>query len=206
MTIKNALKKQVETKLLNINKAYIYLIINSLNGKIYVGSSAKNIRNRFAKHISELNLNRHHSPHLQSAWNYYGHEAFHFCIVESVEDISKLYEIEQLWIDSVDSKLCYNTAMVAGSPLGLKRSDETKEKLRKAIKLRKPISEETRIKMSISAKNKIFSEQHRINLSKAHIGKTHKEESKNKISKALRNKKKSQEHVLNMWTSRWNNG
>jgi hypothetical protein len=49
----------------------IYQIRNKANGHRYVGSS-NNIQERWHKHISDLNRNKHHSRHLQNAWNKYG--------------------------------------------------------------------------------------------------------------------------------------
>lgn len=107
----------------------IYLIINSINGKVYVGSSI-DIETRFYMHSYYLENNKHKNPHLQASWNFYGSDAFHFCIVEecSKED---LLEIEQLWINASQGN-CYNASPIAGNTLGKKHSEETKLKISKA--------------------------------------------------------------------------
>jgi group I intron endonuclease len=79
-------------------KSGIYKIVNILDGKIYIGSSS-NFCKRWNGHITCLRKNKHHSPHLQNAWNKYGEENFKFEIVEVVEDFNKLFEREQYYID-----------------------------------------------------------------------------------------------------------
>lgn len=68
-----------------LNKIGIYAIKNTVNGKIYVGSTAKSFKTRFNQHISKLRNNKHHCAHLQYAFNKYGEEVFDFEILEVVE-------------------------------------------------------------------------------------------------------------------------
>lgn len=44
----------------------VYKIINTINGKIYIGSS-KDIDRRWSEHVRALELNAHINPHLQNA-------------------------------------------------------------------------------------------------------------------------------------------
>jgi group I intron endonuclease len=78
--------------------------------------------------VQHLNKNKHHSKYLQRAWNLYGEQNFKFYIIEEVENCLNLIEREQFWIDNKTSN--YNMCKKADSSLGLKRSEETKEKLR----------------------------------------------------------------------------
>lgn len=110
----------------------IYLIINSINEKLYIGSSV-NIEWRFYEHCYNLSLNKHKNTKLQAAWNFYGADAFHFCIVEECS-IDKLLEIEQYWIDGSFGENCYNISPTAGNTLGKICSKETKLKISKANK------------------------------------------------------------------------
>ena len=66
-----------------VNKG-IYQIRNVINGKVYIGSTIRNFKVRWKEHRSELRSNRHHSRHLQNAWNKYGESNFSFEIVEYV--------------------------------------------------------------------------------------------------------------------------
>lgn len=75
----------------------IYCIKNKENGKMYIGSSF-NIEKRWADHLYMLKENKHHSIHLQRAWNKYGIDNFSFEILELC-DISDLLVREQYYFD-----------------------------------------------------------------------------------------------------------
>ncbi len=80
----------------------IYIITCVVSGKIYVGSS-NNCRRRWNEHKKLLREDRHHSSHLQRAWNKYGSDSFLFKMVEEIIDESTLLPREQCWIDSTKS-------------------------------------------------------------------------------------------------------
>lgn len=108
----------------------IYIIKNKQNDKIYIGS-ATNFKNRLSRHKSDLNQDRHHNIHLQRAWNKHGEDSFEFFMLEKVEKSEDLISREQHYIDlhnSVDNKVGYNIAPIAGSSLGVKHTQETKDK------------------------------------------------------------------------------
>ncbi len=108
----------------------IYTIRNKINGKIYIGSSVV-IERRWTKHKHDLEHGKHHSGHLQNSWDKHGSAAFLFDIVEIVIDTKQLVKREQVWIDNLKPE--FNIHPNARSPIGVKRTEETKEKLR-AIK------------------------------------------------------------------------
>ena len=112
-------------------KSGIYVIRNTENNKVYVGS-AKNISKRWHIHLSHLKQHKHHSQHLQRAWNLQKGQGFELEIIEEVVDYSLLLSREQHYIalmKSSDRKFGYNVCKVAGSPLGLTRSSATKRKI-----------------------------------------------------------------------------
>lgn len=136
-------------------QAGVYLIKNRVNGKVYVGSSV-NLQDRFRCHKRALNGGFHESRHLQSAWNKYGESAFSFEIVETVGCVDQLLAREQAWIDSLhacDEALGYNICLIAGSPLGVRRTPETKAKL-SASAMGKQKSSEHRAALSIAMKRR----------------------------------------------------
>ncbi len=119
-------------------KSYIYKILNTKTKDFYIGSTA-NVDKRWKEHKKFLNGNRHHSRHLQNAWNKYSGWVFEFEIVEACE-INKLIEREQFYIDTLKPR--YNIRQIAHSQLGLKRTDEAKLNMRNS-RLGKKHSEET---------------------------------------------------------------
>lgn len=107
-------------------KTGIYSITNKITDKRYIGS-AVNIDIRWSKHKLDLKNDKHHSLKLQRAWKKYGESAFEFEILYEC-DKSELLFCEQNWIDFYGVDNLYNIYPIAGSPLGIKRSDETKRK------------------------------------------------------------------------------
>lgn len=160
----------------------IYKILNTLNGKFYIGS-AVNFKMRFRVHKNELNRNCHTNRHLQFAWNKYGSGIFKFEIIEYCEK-EKLLEHEQYWIDLTnccDDKIGYNLSPVAGSQLGFKHSEETKSKYKI---IRSNVSLEIREKISKTHTGMKRSPAHIKNAANAKIGFKHSKEAKAKIGLA----------------------
>lgn len=60
----------------------IYLITNNISGKIYIGSTSRNLRKRIKEHIRYLERGKHHNKHLQHAYIVYGKEVFSFDVLE----------------------------------------------------------------------------------------------------------------------------
>jgi len=129
-------------------KSGIYKIKNTINGKIYIGSS-KNIKLRWQQHKYALNHNKHHNIHLNNAWNKYGSDNFKFIIIEYVEPTMML-EREQFYVKQYNCNNHdngYNVRLICESNLGWKASKETKKRMSESAKNKPPISEETRNKM-----------------------------------------------------------
>lgn len=107
----------------------IYIITNVINKKSYVGSAC-NLRKRWQDHVRDLAGNKHANGRLQNAWNKYGDSAFEFSVKEYVEVKESLLSREQHWIDSLSAVMTgYNIAPTAGSMIGYKHTDATREKL-----------------------------------------------------------------------------
>ncbi|MBW3636068.1 MAG: GIY-YIG nuclease family protein [Armatimonadetes bacterium] len=134
----------------------IYAIVHIESGKLYIGS-AKRLRGRWAGHRSDLEKGKHHSQHLQHAWNRDGALAFEFRVIELVLDVNALLDREQHWIDATccyRRELGFNMQPQAGSNLGVRATEETKAKLRELGKRRGARSEETRRRMSEALKGR----------------------------------------------------
>lgn len=73
-------------------KGYIYLITNKINGKQYVGQTARDIWTRFDEHCSNT-----HNSAIGNAINKYGYNNFTLQELEAVE-LNKLDERETYWV------------------------------------------------------------------------------------------------------------
>ena len=112
----------------------IYAITNLSNGKVYVGST-NDFKARWAYHKCRLRCNKHDNSHFQRSWNKYGEEVFEFNILERVDDLDKLIDVEQFWMDFYreEGRKLYNTGKCAYSGRrGGPCSEEHKRKIGKA--------------------------------------------------------------------------
>lgn len=75
----------------------IYKISNSVNSKVYIGST-KDYEGRKKQHLYLLERGKHHSTYLQNFYSKYDCE-FTFSIVEIVEDEKLLWERESFWME-----------------------------------------------------------------------------------------------------------
>jgi group I intron endonuclease len=106
----------------------VYQITCNGNGRIYVGSSARSLSNRWAEHAKAASKGKHKNRVFQRSWNKYGAESFSFQVIElcAPEDC---IACEQRWIDSLGAyhpKNGMNLAPKAGSTLGLKFTPQSR--------------------------------------------------------------------------------
>lgn len=88
----------------------IYVIKNSINGKIYVGKS-KNCYKRLHQHLTDTRIderNYNENPHLLNAFKKYGEDNFEYYIVEKFDSEDEnleniLAERELYWMKELDS-------------------------------------------------------------------------------------------------------
>lgn len=174
-----------------MNKLAIGVYQIEIKGKIYVGSSSRNIKSRWNNHLYELRKGNHGNKHLQRAFNKYGEHSFVFSILEEISNPKDATKAEQKYIDML--KPYYNILPIAGSCLGSKATEETKRKMSESQKKvkRPPITEETKRKMSDGKKGKKWSDAAR----KAHFGYNHTEEAKQKISQYQKGKPKNKDSI-----------
>lgn len=95
----------------------IYAIVNVVNGKKYIGSSA-DVNLRWINHKTKLNHNKHVNRILKSAWNKYGADRFVFVVLEQCSK-PELLQREQHHIDNGNPE--YNIAKSSTSPLIIER-------------------------------------------------------------------------------------
>lgn len=106
----------------------IYLITCLVNGKIYVGS-ATDFHNRWHGYRKYGRPDTIDGRLIERAIKKHGFDNFEFEILEHVPDKTQLIAREQHWLDTLrpwDRKVGYNIQHIADSPIGIKRSLETR--------------------------------------------------------------------------------
>jgi group I intron endonuclease len=143
----------------------IYIIVNTENHKIYVGSTNR-LNKRKNQHWYLLRNNKHPNKHLQFAWNKYREYCFEFRVIELCPE-NKLVEREDHWMkhyNSIDNKFGYNI--------------ETANRIK--------FSEEHRKNMSIAIKNayanKVWTEEEKETCRNRMLGRKLSKETKDKMS------------------------
>lgn len=146
----------------------IYEIVNTVNGKRYVGSSI-NINGRWLTHIRELRKGTHHAQHLQRSFDKYGEECFQVRTI-LVCDRVDLIENEQI---EIDKGYDYNSSPTAQSTLGLKLTDEQRAKSSAAKKLLYETDEAYRTHVNTMSAGKPKSDSWKRQMSDRLLGTTH---------------------------------
>lgn len=131
----------------------IYMILNKVNGKIYIGQALDIEGDRWKQHKSYLNGGYHVNKHLQRSWNKYDEESFEFGILLECEE-SQLNTYEQYYIFELmtyDSRVGYNKNYGGNSG---RPTEEIRRKLSETKKgennpnYGKHLSDETKRKLS----------------------------------------------------------
>ena len=123
-------KKDIYKKLRK--KAGVYVFINNLNNKIYVGSSV-NLTSRMANYYYYYKSDKSPQFFIIRAMKKYGLENFSLGILEICDKNPKTcLDLEQKWIDCF--KPDYNVLTIAGNSSGYKHSIETINKLKQMFK------------------------------------------------------------------------
>jgi len=144
----------------------IYEIVNTINGKRYVGSSV-DLRRRKNVHWRSLHAGKHHNAILQAAWVKHGEAAFEFRVLRECERANLVIE-EQAAIDRLEPE--YNLSPTAGNILGFRFTDD-----QRAARRGRKQTEEWKRKRA-----------------EAHVGKKRSEETRKRISDAMTGKSRGQ--------------
>jgi group I intron endonuclease len=165
----------------HILKPGIYQFTNKVNGKRYVGSS-KNIHYRKLDHLSMLRNGVHNNLHFQRSFSKHKEDCFHWEVLEYCS-LENMLDREQYYLDFFKPE--YNILTNARNSSGIKRSQETRDKISRSRKGKcagknhpnygKKRSKEIIDKMSVGAKERcsIYGGPMK--------GKKHREESKAKM-------------------------
>lgn len=192
----------------------IYMIENVINKKVYIGQSSNVPKREFA-HWNTLSRGKHKNRHLQNSYYKYGPDAFVFSVILFCES-QELTHYEQTLINI--RKPEYNICReCVNSVLGIKRSQETKDKISATLmghiqppearakmgRKGRKMSPEVLAKISAANKGRKHTPESIAKMSayqKAHpsrsmSGRTHSAETKAKMSVSAKKRKQNQKVV-----------
>lgn len=205
--------KLIQTPNVKNRTAGVYQIRNTLDGKVYIGSSV-NIKKRLQTHRYELKKGIHCSKHMQAAWNKHGGDSFTFdtLLVCGKENLI-LYE--QTICDGMKANNRdhgYNKLILVDSHKGMKLTKEQKKARslvlphgpahhnygkdwgaigREALALSKknchPLTDAHKANLAASKRGKKMPEGFSEIMRQARLGKTMSEETKRRKANARKN-------------------
>jgi group I intron endonuclease len=135
----------------------VYVVVNTVNSKMYVGSTERELKIRWQKHLAKVTEGSLCTLH--KAIRKYGRENFDIRMIEEYPSRETMLqgEIDYIaYFDTYKSSFGYNDT--PGGDGGNTNGG-------------KKFSEEWKAKMSEARKGIVFSKEHKENLSKSHIGK-----------------------------------
>lgn len=181
-----------------MSKGGVYLILNHVKGKGYIGSSVS-LNKRWVNHKYHLKKGDHRNILLQRAWNKYGPNAFSFHVLEEVPNRENLATREQGWLDiclplvpyyNIKSQAYHNYAP------GKDRLEKMRERMignKMAAGKGHPQTEETKKRISEKLKGTRHSEESYKRQSEKITGRKHSPESIEKMRRvhlAMRQKQR----------------
>lgn len=164
----------------------LYLIVNSVNGKKYVGQTVRSLEARWKQHLVDARCGK--GKHLQNAIRKYGEENFSISPLMSVnsKEMLNAYEIKFIReLNTIDPEVGYNIAVggeggahpvssevrcrISKKLIGRKFSNTHRERLRQAALKRKtgPMPEWHRKRISDSLKGRVHSLKSRKRMSQS---------------------------------------
>lgn len=150
-----------------MKKMGIYVIINTVNAKVYIGSS-RDVEPRKRRHLHDLKMDKHRNAHLQAAIKKYGIEKFAWKFVEPVEDEAKLEEREQAWIEATRAF----------------KKEHGYNLMREAVSRKHSL--ESRMKMRASHLGVKLSPEHARAMALSHVGLKRTPEQRKRMSEAMK--------------------
>ena len=173
---KNSLLHKKAIFMENKDKCLVYRLINSINGKTYIGSTI-NFQSRFYNYYNMEYLNKHNTP-LHNALLKYGFSNLNLDIIEycGKQDVIKR---EQYYFNILKPE--YNILQIAGSSLGFKHKESTLEYFKNNRKL----SLQAKHKLSLAASSRILTDLEKRKLSEVRKGIKLSDLTKNKISLSI---------------------
>lgn len=175
----------------NLPGVYIYRFLQDTD-KIYIGSSMS-FRKRMIVHRSDVKNGKDSCPLFYNSVRKYGWSQFEFGFLYSLDSkisVNILLAREQYYLNLLQPY--YNINKIAWSSFGIKRSEETLQKM-STIQLGKKHSLETRAKISKARREQMLNpiyQETKILLRNLRLGKSCSLETRSKMSEAKRGKKR----------------
>jgi len=155
--INDAMKNNITPA--DFQKSGIYIITNTVNDKMYIGSGVVLIR-RYKAHVSTLTRGCHRNPHLTAFYKQHGLGVLEFSVLElcTPEEIA---DRETFYLNKYEAyKKGFNIIHAGGTPgsLGRVTSEETKRKIGAANSGRK-WTEEQKQKLKEARKGRVMTKK-----------------------------------------------
>ncbi len=177
-----------------MNLGRVYMIISPC-GRIYVGSTTRNFKERWEDYIS---LNCKSQIRLYNSFIKYGvkNHKFYKVWIGNINDMLMVEaKLGRIW-NVLDRNLGLNCQLPKESDIYSCISEDTRKKMSISAKNKPPISIETKLKMSNSLKNPSL--ETRQKMSNSRKGMKHSQETKDKIGRLNKGRKLSEAHKLKL--------
>lgn len=174
---------------------HVYVINNTINGKLYVGQHAGEDLEAYWRHnVSAALRNRGNKLFLYRAIRKYGPKFFSIRSIYIPVDLADMNRAEIAYIrffGTQNEELGYNITAGGGGRLGISRPHTEKEKLRIGLVHKgKLVSQETRERMSAAQNGRSITNEHKQALIGSHGGPHKQKRSPEHCEKIRQNKLK----------------
>lgn len=156
---------------------FIYKITNTVNQKLYIGQTIRDVDLRFNEHLSDKTSTDYFHTSVRKYVEKYGKDVFTVEVIDTASSIEELNEKEIFWIDHYRTFVGFSDSNGYNSSLGGTDNPMFNEVIKikhdnkmRSADVRKRISETMKRK---AAAGELFSEEHRKNISAAMIGNQH---------------------------------
>lgn len=192
---------------------YVYLITNTVNGKMYVGQTIQDVQRYWEYNKRCAESGKNHKPALYAAIRKYGRDSFRIHVLCSASSKAEMDSLEKLAILSFGTKTKdhgYNLTDGGDGTVGAERTEEWKRNISKG-NTGKTWDDDRRLRSSISRRGKVLSEAHKCRIGDGVRGKAKPKEwvekliARNTARAGEKRRPRTPEHKANLVASRMAN-